>query len=97
MGIDVMDFPYYFPGTVESAVSISPYPFSLIVSEQHVSAIVRRRCGRADNFYFFIRASHGTFGPFIDGLRVGRPAANVEVVAPLADGIVYRMTHCDQG
>ena len=98
IGTELMDLPYYFPDRVESATTISVYPFSPIVDEGRISAVVRRRCGQFDNFYLMIRKSSfwgpAAFGPFLDGIRAGRPAEHVEHVADFADGTVYRLTHC---
>ena len=95
MGEDVMEFPHYFSARVESAPSFSPYPFSPIVSEGRVEALVRHRCGEFGNYYLFTRRRGGDFGPFLNGLRAGRSSAKTEVVAALADGIVHRLKHCE--
>ena len=98
VGMDVVDLPYYFPGRAGSAPSISPHPLSPIVSAERLSAAVRHRCGKFGNYYLLIRGElpSATFGPFIDGLRAGRPAAKTEILAARHDGIVYRLTHCDE-
>ena len=98
IGTDVIDLPYHFPDRVESATSISAYPFSPVVGENQVAAIVRSRCGQFDNFYLIIRKNSFwgpmVFGPFLDGIRAGRPAEHVEKIADFADGTAYRLTHC---
>lgn len=99
IGTDYMDLPYYFPDRVDSAPTISPHPFTPFVDEGKVAAIVRHRCGQHDNHYLLIRKGYNPnlFGPFLGGIIAGRPTANVEQVADLADATVYRLTHCNAG
>ena len=96
IGTDVMHLPHYFP-RLESALSISPYPFSPVVTEGRIDAVVRFRCGRFDNFYFVVKKEQHprAFGPDIERFYAKAPMPNAVMIADLPDGIVHRLTHCD--
>ena len=94
IGAAITEFPYYLP-RITSAVVVYGYPYSPVVGEDKIAAIVRHRCGRFDNFYMFAKRDGGRYGPYLDGLISGKPAADAVKVAEFADGAVYRLTHCD--
>ena len=94
VGAAITEFPYYVP-RITSAVVVYGYPYSPVVGGDKIAAIVRHRCGRFDNFYMFAKRDGGRYGPYLDGLISGKPAADAVKVAEFADGAVYRLTHCD--
>ena len=94
VGAAITEFPYYVP-RITSAVVVYGYPYSPVVGGDKIAAIVRHRCGRFDNFYMFAKRDGGRYGPYLDGLTAGKPAADAVKVAEFADGAVYRLTHCD--
>ena len=92
IGSDVGSMTYYLK-QVEFAHSFSPLLFTPPIAKEKLDAVVRHRCGQFRNFYLIVR--HARYGPYLDGLRAGRPTANVKPLAALREGFVYRLTHCD--
>ena len=97
LGADVMDLPYYFPEKISSAVSFSPFPFNIHISESRTDSMVRARCGKFGRALMILRPGRNpdNFGEHIGGLMRKAPGPNHSLLADLEDGTVYEMTHCE--
>ena len=100
VGAGTADLPYFFRSQVPAAVSFSPYPYFARISGTRFNALFLARCGRYDNMYLILLKLPRAWGGFARGLlrgappAPGTPAANLALVADVADAMIYRFTAC---